>query len=662
MKNSRYRKTTGTIIDEKVHESRFRNGRRREDRSVNHRYRRRILLLMAVVMLFSLYTNITATYRWGSAQMQSKASAYENDLSQWVVTQKSILDMFVSVISTNPEMLDDYRGTVSYLDRITEQYPAISVSYIANPNMKYTTIMNTGWKPGPEVKVDERPWYVGAVKSDTGWSITAPYYDQQTGGYCVTMSEQVHDAKTGEFLGVFGIDFFMDDLVAILGNSYTDEGYAFLVDTEGNIVNHPNSGYQMSEEVQTSVSDLPYGKVKADGRGTGIIRDYDGSVRILLAKADEISRFSVYVVSDAWIIYGRVIIYGLVCLVVFLICMFLMSRLLSGMIDWQEEVNRRLEKAARTDAMTGLMNKTSAEETISRRMENGSGALLVLDLDNFKLVNDLYSHEMGDRILIRMAELIQSTIRENDIAGRIGGDEFIAYCESLTDVGVLAAKTEELNRELLKTAREYMGNDMEIPLGCSVGAVLVPEGGREYGILFSKADQALHQAKTDGKHVLRMHRDQREVKEDKDSEISRLQTVFGERNRKPTAMVADRNTFRDVYRFMMRYAANCACGLHMIVFNLQTPQDGGAEDGQVERADRFVEVAAQNLRSCDVILKYNAKQILVLLVDADAEGYLVPVERILNAWEKEGESDVTISFQHEQMDSGSGVADGSRRG
>ena len=622
------------------------NRRNKEIRGVNKRYRNRILVFMIIVMILSLYAIVTAAFSWGNARLQNEAAKYEYNLSKWIDTEKSILDMFVSTISSNPDMLKDYEGTIRFLDGITEQFPEISVSYLANPDLDPSVYMNNGWKPEPGFDIAARPWYVGALESKTGWCITAPYYDEQTGGYCVTISEQVNNAETGEFMGVFGIDFYMDKLVDIMGDSYSDEGYAFLVDTEGYIINHPYGKYQMSQDSRTSVLELPYGTVSMDGQDTKIIRDYDGSLKVLLATVNDTSRFSVYVVSGVLLIYGRVILYGIICVAAFLICIVMIYRLLSGMIAWQDEVNRRLEKAAQTDLMTGLLNKASSEEAISLAVKKGTGALLVIDLDGFKLVNDLYSHEMGDRILIRFAELIRSVIRDNDIAGRIGGDEFAVYCEGLTDEETIRKKTGFLNSEIYKSAKEYLGSGMEIPLGCSTGAALVPREGREYGMLFARADYALHQVKRAGKHDVRIYHDQDpECTEEDAGDLSDLRMIFGERNIKKTALVADRELFHDIYRYMVRLANVNGWDLHLIELTVQA-------EGEAELSDcteRFIELSANLLRNCDVILKYNDSQVLFLLMEPENRDFTIPVDRVLNAWEQEGIPEVSVRYQHEQV-------------
>ena len=387
------------VRTEKKEHSREKSGK---GKGMNKRFRTMILAFMILVMLISLYTNVSATVKWGNVLMQSEAQNYEFQLSEWINTQKSILDMFVSLISTHPEMLDDYEGTVDYLNRITIQYPEISVTYMTNPKLEHTVYMNNGWEPAPDWHVEERQWYIDTLASETGWSISAPYYDEQTGGYCVTISECVYDAETGEFLGNFGIDFFMDKLVEILGDSYSDSGYAFLVDTEGNIINHPYGSYQMSQDGKTNVSELPYGEIKADGHSMHVFRDYDGSLKILIAARNSDSRFTVYVVSGIWTIFKGVLIYGLICLITFLVCIIWVYRLLSDLIRWQDETNRQMKDAADAAIAAGKA-KSQFLAQMSHEIRTPINAVLGM--------NEMILRESSDENILDYAGNIQAAGR-----------------------------------------------------------------------------------------------------------------------------------------------------------------------------------------------------------------------------------------------------------
>ena len=371
-------------------------------RGMDKRFRVLILIVMCFIMVLSLYTNITSTYRWRSSGMQKEADEYEFQLSKWINTQKSILDMFVSTISTNAEMLEDYEGTVDYLNEITVQYPEISVTYMTNPEFEHTVYMNNGWEPDEDWHVEERRWYIDTLSSEEGWSISAPYYDEQTGGYCVTMSEIVTDPKTGEFLGIFGIDFFMDKLVDILGDSYSEDGYAFLVDSSGKIINHPYGGFQMAQDKETSILASPYGELRADGETMRLFRDYDGVYKILIAVRNNASNFTVYVVSNAVKIYGWVFVYGLVCVLAFVFCIVLVYRLLTDLIRWQDKTNRKLKEAADAAIAAGKA-KSSFLAQMSHEIRTPINAVLGM--------NEMILRESESRDIKDYAANIQSAGR-----------------------------------------------------------------------------------------------------------------------------------------------------------------------------------------------------------------------------------------------------------
>ncbi|MCR4922448.1 MAG: response regulator [Lachnospiraceae bacterium] len=368
-------------------------------RGMDKRFRTIILVIMLFVMVVSFYINISSAYQWGNIKMEKEAKAYDYQLSEWISTQKSILDMFTSTISTKPEMLSDYEGTVEYLRRITEQYPEISVTYMTNPALEHTVYMSNGWEPDENWKVEERQWYIETIEAEEGWNISDPYFDDQTGGYCVTISKLVYDAETGEFLGIFGIDFFMDKLVDILGNSYSEEGYAFLVDPDGEIINHPYGAYQMTQNKAVNVQSLPYGETKADGKTTSLFKDYDGIYKILLAERNRESNFAVYVVSDSLKIYGRMLIYGLICILLFFLCIILIYKLLTDLIKWQDKTKQELKEAAQKAISAGKA-KSNFLAQMSHEIRTPINAVLGL--------NEMIIRESRDEEIIDYAENIKS--------------------------------------------------------------------------------------------------------------------------------------------------------------------------------------------------------------------------------------------------------------
>ncbi len=344
----------------------------------NRRAKALVLAFMVIAMTAGMYISLTASWKQSKAIMGSEINRYDYKLSEWINTQKSILDMFCSVISTNPDMLDDYEGTIKWLNAVTVQYPEISVSYMTNPDLTPCVYMNNGWKPDDDWRVDDRQWYIDTLASEAGWSVSAPYYDDQTGLYCLTISERVYGAENGAFLGIFGIDFYMDKLVEILGDSYSDTGYAFLVDANGDIINHPYGSYQMSEGKAENVSSLPYGEIMPDGQSTLVFKDYDNSIRLLMALRNDVTNFRVYAVSAVWKSYRRVVIYGLISLVVYLTAIIIVYRMFTYLIVSYEEKNRQMEEAVNT-AVSAEKSKSVFLAQMSHEIRTPINAVLGLN-------------------------------------------------------------------------------------------------------------------------------------------------------------------------------------------------------------------------------------------------------------------------------------------
>ena len=306
-----------------------------------------------------------------------------------------------------------------------------------------------------------------------------------------------------------------------------------------------------------------------------------------------------------------------------------------------------LEKAAHTDPMTGLLNKAASQEEIGKAIRTSPGVMMMIDLDSFKLVNDIYGHNMGDRILIRFAEIIRSAIRSTDLAGRMGGDEFIAFCKHVTEEEVIAEKTRYINEELVKSAKEYMGEDMSIPLGASIGAVPTPTEGTDFLAVYKKADRALYVVKENGKHGYNIYKEEKRKEPDRITEntgVQSVMTILSERNRKKGAFMLSFDKFQLLYRFLSRVESNYHKENHIALFTLAG--EGVKTEIITDLQDVFSEAVAGSLRASDVVTKNGSNQVLVLLLEADQKYSEMVVARLMNRWhditEKNG---VTLSYE-----------------
>ena len=298
-----------------------------------------------------------------------------------------------------------------------------------------------------------------------------------------------------------------------------------------------------------------------------------------------------------------------------------------------------LETAASTDQLTKLLNKSAAQYEIGELVKKSSGALLMIDLDSFKLVNDIHGHTMGDKILTSFADMLKKMTRENDLIGRIGGDEFIVFLQNIDNERILMTKTILLNAQLLSAAKKLIGANMDIPLGASIGAVFVPDEGTEFSSLYKKADTALYNAKKLGKHTCAIfgthnHSDQNLSNL---SGISRTRKIIDERNIAQGAYLVEFDIFKIIYRLLVRMCDTYRKGLFLIQFTVD-------DESLIEV---FKENLLHSLRKSDCVTQSAKEKFLVLLMETTEEESLNVKDRIfskLNPSEKK-----KIQFEQEKI-------------
>ncbi|MBN2713893.1 MAG: GGDEF domain-containing protein, partial [Planctomycetes bacterium] len=165
----------------------------------------------------------------------------------------------------------------------------------------------------------------------------------------------------------------------------------------------------------------------------------------------------------------------------------------------EEEIIRFM---ATHDGLTGVPNRSLARDRFTMAMNmsrrhDGAVAVMFIDLDSFKPVNDKYGHEAGDAVLKEVANRLCASVRDTDTVARIGGDEFMLVITEVKDRAALGSLAEKIIRRLMEP---IVFRRKKIHIGASIGIAVAPADGENIDGLIKLADEAMYEVKTSGKN------------------------------------------------------------------------------------------------------------------------------------------------------------------
>ena len=166
----------------------------------------------------------------------------------------------------------------------------------------------------------------------------------------------------------------------------------------------------------------------------------------------------------------------------------------------QAKAQQRIEHLARVDELTGLMNRSAFQQDMADRLDKvppgWTGALLMVDLDQFKMVNDTLGHPTGDRLLKAVAQRISAIVGRRGHVGRLGGDEFVILLDAVENQSAF----EVIAKAIIDVLGEpFAIEGQSLNIGASIGIALIPHHGQDHDILLKRADMALYRAKAMGR-------------------------------------------------------------------------------------------------------------------------------------------------------------------
>ena len=352
----------------------------------------------------------------------------------------------------------------------------------------------SGWEPGEDFVVTERDWYKEGLLHDQ-FAFGEPYVDSMTGGTCVSISSRL---KAGSAVTVLSADVYLDYASQLAEEIASDKiEHAFFVTSGSRLILADSDASMVGTTLSAEHESMLYQNVNRL-LDTGKPGQYDilGDESVYFVNITAIPDTDWYfitcmnrneVLKDLWGIEFPMLLIAVIASVLLFFLTSLFSKEMSS-----------IRTKARLDPLTRLLNREGFEELVRMALAErpGQGLMMIMDMDNFKLINDQLGHPVGDNVLRKFSSILENYFNRNkDIVGRLGGDEFAVF------VGrdISTKETEGMLKKFISIVHQNF--DSEYPdqkLSASIGVGLAANNNT-YELLYQNADKALYEAKWNGK-------------------------------------------------------------------------------------------------------------------------------------------------------------------
>lgn len=321
----------------------------------------------------------------------------------------------------------------------------------------------------------------------------------------------------------------------------------------------------------------------------------------------------------------------------------------------QDARNREIQDSALRDTLTGLYNRKFMLNEFSKLPKGSVGTLMILDLDNFKGINDTYGHVVGDAALVAFAKTLTRFVHKDDIVARIGGDEFAVYLRDCCGKELLSDRVADLIKQVERELAIVKKDDSTSSV--SIGISSYPADGKTFVELYNNADKALYYVKNHGKSDFRFYdpNDKYTVGISENVEavdLLELRPFIEEHGDAVGPINVEYQSFKSIYRFLKRYSLRTGCNIQLLLFSFKDLSVSGDTclDNLPELMDLLEECIKDSLRKNDVSTRYSDRQQLVILMDLKDSDRLMVVQRIMDLWnERNKDLSVLLKYDIEDM-------------
>ncbi len=453
-----------------------------------------LTIIPVVVVMITIFFMLTSNYvvKLSEDNLKLHSEICADKLSSWMERIEGELGVYKKTIEDN---FPDEKGIVKYARQtynVHKDYP-IGL-YIGDDSGKYMD--GAGWIPGDDWILTERPWYVNA-KNSYEFVFTEPYIDAMYNKPCISISARIRYPKA---IRVMATDVYLDyadNLISEIAAEKNNIDGALFVTEENRIVVSNSTDRYVGKSLNDDSNAISKAICKLLNKrkiGQTTTRINGKTYYVNIKQMDITEWYLVTYVQKNTILKGlhkmqrTMIIIALLGAAILIVITRAYARQMSYM-----------NKKAKTDKLTKVLNREGFEEQVHNILSEypQQGIMLIVDMDNFKLVNDNLGHPAGDKVLVKFAKLLESFFnRKQDVVARIGGDEFAVFVGGDVNKDNMQCV---LNRFMVKMKESFREEYADYNLTASIGGAFVKERN-QYLTLYKSADENLYKTKKKGKN------------------------------------------------------------------------------------------------------------------------------------------------------------------
>ena len=396
------------------------------------------------------------------------------------------------VLENMTESKSERESITDYLDEVKSEYDYSAVYFIATDKNRY--FESSGFEKTIQPDRPEDKWVYDFINKGVDYELLMKKRPSVSQELMLYVNYAVKDS--GDLIGIVGIGVSLKDIQAILAAHSDDiDGNAFLSNKDGSVQIYAGPRPIDPLELGPVSQNRDEIFVQQDDVNIFFAQTYDGEAIFASYYIEDIDLY--LVVNENYEYLDFLLLYQKIRIAVIFIVAFLLVAIL--VIKITSHFHKKNIKLASTDYLTEVPNRNAFDESLKQAVDlvkekNADASLAVIDVDNFKTINDVYGHITGDNILKSTADHFKSFIRDNDIVARWGGDEFavIFRCD-------IEHTKKILNR--LKDAVEQDAVLSKYAITYSIGATQCKKDD-DVKSLLDRADKALYQAKENGKNQI----------------------------------------------------------------------------------------------------------------------------------------------------------------